>query len=411
MIIQGLPRVLFEPTYALFFWLVTAFVFYQYRRMERLEEERYGRAKNTAFMHTLTALGYGVVGGLIGSFIFVFLGITLSIDDIKYVWPLALALMLINPRLICFSYAGGIIAVSSVLFGWPAVNVPGLMALVAILHVVEGLLVWISGAQCASPVYVRKDNRNVGGYLIQRFWPIPTTIILAVTLPEAVAGGIEMPEWWPLIPPPGVEGPANQLNYVMVPVMAALGYGDLAVAAGPEERSNRSAGQLVLFSTVLLVLALLAVGRPLVGLLAGLFSAGGHELMSQLGSRSQLSGEPQFTQPSLGVRVLDVFPDSVGAELGFSAGDVIFAVNGLQVTNRREFRQALAQCSFYLELRTRSKEGITIRESSRYRHDPEEGAELGLILVPEGHNTPHVELKARSFVESILGRWHKSYRT
>jgi len=407
MIVQGLPRVLFDPGYALFFWGITAFVYFQYRRTEQLEQERLGVAKNSARHHTMTAIVYGVVGGLFGSWVFVLMGATLSQNDIAYVWPLALALMLVNPRLICFSYAGGLIAVCSALFGWPQVNVAGLLALVAILHVVEGILVWTSGSDCASPVIIRVRDRNVGGFMMQRFWPIPVTIVLALTLPESAAGGgVEMPDWWPLIPPAGGRELLDTLTFLMFPVVAALGYGDVAITCDPRRKSRRAAGYLVLFSVILLGLAVLTVRWPALGLVAGLFSAGGHELMSQMGSRRELQGKPYYDRPDQGVRVLDVLPDSPGEHLGLRSGDIILEVNGQPVNNRDQLRETLLEASFYLELKTQTAGGLVIREHNRYRR--EEGT-LGLILVPEDSYPPDVELKPTGILQSILGRWYRGH--
>ncbi len=405
MIIESLPRVLFDPGYALFFWLVVAFVYFQYRRTQATEESLFGQVLNPAVSNTLTAVMYGLVGGIAGSFVFVFMGATLSGDDIRYVWPLALALMLVNPRLICFSYAGGIIAISSTLFGWPAVNVPGLMALVAILHVVEGLLVRVSGAQCASPVFVRHRGKTVGGFTLQRFWPIPITIILALALPDQLAGGgVDMPDWWPLIPPLGGRELIDTLSFVMFPAVAALGYGDLAITCPPERKSRHAASQLVIFSSVLLVLALLAVKWPMVGLLAGLFSAGGHETMSQLGSRREMNGQPYFSSPKRGIRVLEVLPDSLAEQLGLRSGDIILEVNGTPVNTPDEFKSVLLEASFYLELKTETRGGIVIREYNRYSG---RGANIGLILVPEDDSEAHMELKPMGLLESIFGRWYR----
>ena len=98
----------------------------------------------------------------------------LSEAGLWYVWPLALLLMLMHPRYLCFSYAGGIMALSSLLFGWPELNVPAVISLVAVLHMVEAVLIRWHGHLNPSPVYLRTgEGEVVGGLNLQKFWPCP----------------------------------------------------------------------------------------------------------------------------------------------------------------------------------------------------------------------------------------------
>ena len=46
-----------------------------------------------------------------------------------------------------------------------------------------------------------------------------------------------MPDWWPLIKP-GHHMDPDQLTYVLFPVIAALGYGDLAATTRPQEKAE-----------------------------------------------------------------------------------------------------------------------------------------------------------------------------
>src|SRR5690606_41661119 len=92
---------------------------------------------------------------------------------VGYARLVAIALMMVHPRFICSAYAGGILSVTHLLFGWPGLSVPAIMALVAVLHLVESLLILLHGPTGATPVYVRRpDGRVVGGFTMQKFWPI-----------------------------------------------------------------------------------------------------------------------------------------------------------------------------------------------------------------------------------------------
>src|SRR5690606_17710691 len=98
--------------------------------------------------------------------------------------------------------------------------------------------------------------------------------------------------------------------YMMVPVIAGLGYGDIALTTRPKEKSLRSAFYLAVFSLILLGLAILAANYPQFGIVAALFSPLGHELVIFLGRKYEFSREPKFTKPPQGVMILDLLESS-----------------------------------------------------------------------------------------------------
>jgi integral membrane sensor domain MASE1 len=113
-------KVIVQP----FFWLVVLLVWTQYRRMLKTKEAIYG-LQDSALRVSLIALVYGIIGGILGSFLMILFGVTINGVGVAWLWVIALVLMLISPRLLCFSYAGGVLAIISLIFGYPQVNIPG----------------------------------------------------------------------------------------------------------------------------------------------------------------------------------------------------------------------------------------------------------------------------------------------
>ncbi|MGB9905420.1 MAG: PDZ domain-containing protein, partial [Desulfotomaculales bacterium] len=136
-----------------FFWIVVFFVAFQYRRMAAVREGMTGLKEGRVWLDTFLAVIYGVVGGFAGSLLIVLAGLTLSGAGLLYLWPVAILLLLIEPRFLCFAYAGGLLAVTHLLFGFPSLNVAQILALVAILHMVESILILVSGHLGAVPGY------------------------------------------------------------------------------------------------------------------------------------------------------------------------------------------------------------------------------------------------------------------
>ena len=192
------------------FLLITAVVFFlvhgQYKKIHFREKRMFGFARGNPLLDTIESFGYGLIGGFLATFLFFLLGVSLTEAGILYLWLGAILLMLIHPRFLCFSYSGGILSVSSIIFGFPKIDVVAVMALVSILHLVEASLIWIHGEKKASPVYLKhKSGRIVGGFMMQKFWPLPF-IALAYTVASLsmVEEGIMMPNWWPIVKPEAV---------------------------------------------------------------------------------------------------------------------------------------------------------------------------------------------------------------
>src|SRR5690606_17196256 len=313
------------------------------------------------------------------SAVFVLLGISLRDVGIGYLWVLALTLMLFHPRFLCFSYGAGILALAHLATGFPRIDIPALMALVGVLHLVEAVLIYVNGAAGATPVFMRgADGRVVGGFSMQRFWPLPfVALVGAWVAPEMIGGAeaVNMPPWWPIIEPREPPRPGLEYAFALFPVVAALGYSDVAVTSLPQAKARRTAMNLLMYSLGLLALAVGAQASRALALAAALFSPLAHEWVIARARAVELQGEPRFT--GFDTMILDVHPDSPAARAGLAAGDVIKAVNGVPVRTREELAAAMEP--WLLRARLEVENPITGRR--RTVHCDEKIPPLGVLLV------------------------------
>jgi hypothetical protein len=388
------------------FWLFLAIIAFQYHQMQKQQLKMFGVSRNTVRKQILYAALFGTVGGILGSFLLSILGVTLEQVGLGYLWPVALLLMLINMRFMCFAYAGGIVALAHLLLGWPTVNVPQLMALVAGLHFTESLLIFISGRYSAAPLVLKRaDGRLVGAFNLQNLWPLPLVLLTAMSVPEISLPGdiINMPEWWPLLPIGQSLAEGHTWLYRAVPVVAALGYADIAVTSSPLQRRRQSAWHLTIYSVLLLILALLSVRFVWLQYLAALVSPLGHELLIQLDNRRELGGPPMFVPPPRGVMILDTAADTPAQRIGLRPGDVLLELANMSVNSGYDLARAIsfAPTEFAIKL---CREGKTLTKDTCFT-----GGErrLGIILVPEGWEQNYVEVVDKRFglLDWLLRRW------
>ncbi|MBS3937497.1 MAG: PDZ domain-containing protein [Peptococcaceae bacterium] len=291
--IRSLPQYLLSPM----FYVVVVLIALQYRRAAALERRIYGRTKQNVLWQVLSSLVFGVLGGVLGSILLLSIGVTLSGNWLIYIWVVAILLAFISARLMCFAYAGGLVALCTLVFGWPAIDIPSLLALVALLHAVESILMYLSGHMGAMLVNVKNwRGEIVAGYSLQKFWPVPLLALLALPMPMPPdVATIPMPEWWPLILPQGL---GASFSFWMIPIVAGLGYGELAITTTPRQKAKQSAFKLAAYSAVLFALAYLATRSAVFLYVAALFAPLGHELLVWTANRQEMNGVPLVVAPA-----------------------------------------------------------------------------------------------------------------
>jgi hypothetical protein len=400
IVLKAVPMAVVSPATSYVFWIIALLVFSQYRRVENMERGIYGVAINRAFPQTVQAMGYGMLGGVLGTLIMVYIGVSPYTTSFAILLALALSLYLLHPRFVCFSYAAAIISLVHLATGWPDIYVPGLVAIVAVLHVTESFLMAVSGASCNTPLYVKnRAGHVVPGFSLQRFWPIPLAVLVLGSVPE-LGEAIPMPDWWPLVaPPPSIPLDAPDLAFIIFPIVAALGYSDLAVTLPPKAKCHRSAVNLAIYSAVLLCLAVASSRVPALQWVAALFSGLGHEAVVHLGNRRELRGNPYLVPAPEGIKIMGAIPGMPAHDTGLRGGDVILAVDGDRVNSRHDLEAALDMAGDHVHLLVANEQGKT-----RYLRSGVWGKSLGIIPLPRPGDRHHVEIGSSMPLKRLIGR-------
>jgi hypothetical protein len=379
-VVKSYPGIFVNPVVDVLYLVVLGLVAAQYARVQSLEERVYGRPVNKAFNQTVASIGLGLLGGLVASVLLVLVGVTVTDSGVGYLLPVALVLFLFSPRFLCFSYAGGLVSIGYLILGWPRVNVAAIAALVACLHAAESFLISISGESCATPLYIQgSEGRTVGAFSLQRFWPIPLIVLFLIKVPDIseLTGLISLPDWWPLVRAPEVAGIGTPV-FQMMPIVAALGYGDIALSRSPREKVRSTSRHLFLYSAILLGFAIAASRWTAFAWVAALFGPVGHEVVIRVGTRDEMEREPRYVSPQTGVMVLDVFDKGPAHRAGIRRGCLFIESRGLPIRSRRDLEDALKEPGDVV-FDGKSPGSLAVRQFTV----PRNGAEpIGVIIAP-----------------------------
>ncbi len=400
-ILSLMGRVMLEtitsPFFIAIYLLLFTIVCWQYKRLENMSEKLIKSNARLFVRSACLSSLIGIFGGLLGSVLLIIVGINLENIGFAYLWVLALLLMLINPRFLCFAYAAGILSLFSLLFSYPDISVPHLLALVAILHMIESFLILINGHSYPIPLYVKKKNQIVGGFNLQKFWPLPLMALVGVS-GVAPMDGLAMPQWWPLLQ--GYSGMTAQ-TFTLLPVVAILGYGEITTTSTPVLRVKKSSLNLFIYSLTLLLLACLSCRLPVITIAAALFSPLGHEFVIWLGMREENNRKPIYIKSQEGVRVLTVRPGSPAYHAGISERDIILTVNDFKVDHYSMVRELISTVS-NVSLRVRREdEEIDIRMPGYCLNDS------GIIPVPEEPVARYIVMKEDRIFNLVRRLWQK----
>lgn len=377
MIARELLRaIFFNYLFLPIFVAIVLLIKIQYDRYLEFQRNIYGKTRKTVREMLEESIFSGLITGFLGSFIIVAIGVPMSAEGFQYLFLIIAILVFVNIRYLCFSYAGGILALINLVFGFPRVDVPSLLALVAVMHLVESILIFFNAGKDSIPIFIRHKDGIAGAFLTRQYWPIP--IVLLTFVNAGGGSGIVMPDWWPLLKPDAFF--TGSLMLGLNCAVAVLGYSDISITRQPEKRSRETSLMLFCYSALLLLMAFLSTRMPVFKIVGALFAIAAHEGIIVCGYYHEKHGEPMFKPVKRGLKVLDTFPESHAEKMGIQRGDIILNINGKDIQTEEGLNEALKSFPTYLWIRVVNAEGK--EKTFEYKCYPGGLNQLGILSVP-----------------------------
>ncbi|UOF91355.1 PDZ domain-containing protein [Fodinisporobacter ferrooxydans] len=381
-----------------FFYLAIVALWIQYKRQMQIERDMFGLRIHSVADQMLRTILFGCMAGMIGTVFISVFSIAVSSTDLLLIWIVSVLLSLFHIRYLCFAYAGGLIGFLSICLKfihppaylpavgmdiWNAlrdVSAADLLALVALLHILEALLVWLQGSEGALPVFVEgRRGKIVGGFVLQKFWLVPMVSFVGVMgQTHGLAGdaGAYHPFGIQLLSFPHVF-----TAYHIAPFPVMLGYSTWTLTKNTKQKVKQSAGLVAVYGICLLALVELGLKYPILLLLASICSIVVHEWIILFDNKQERMGAPIYIKPLKGLKLLAVLSGTPAEIMGLQAGDTIVRVNGIPVNTPYDFHFAISQNPAYVKLDVLDERGeLRLAGKPLYAGDHHQ---LGVILVPD----------------------------
>lgn len=398
-------------------WLLIFIMYIQVKKAASIQRVIYGKKlKYSTYQLMTSSLVVSIIVGFIGTVIITVTGISFhDTTGFAFVIISSIVLMMFNPKYLCVSYSGGLwalivlvisdlvrfgyISEADPVFGFLYKNlrfdVTALLVIIAILHLMEAILIFFDGYRGAIPIFVKRDNKLVGAFILQRFWVLPIIIFLAGS-----TGVLPLAKWWPIISPGSNENIIQNLLFIALPFIAILSYGDVAVITDVKKRAERSGIILFSFSIVLLAISLFSIKYHIFKYIGAIFAPLAHEILVIYEIRREKKGQPKWQYREDAIIILDTIPGSPAEVMELKTGDAIISINNTKVNTIEDAGKVLEAYPTYIWIDILNEKGE--KRSVEYKDYANGIDSLGIITIPKDEQGIPMLKEKKSIIKKMV---------
>ncbi|MCR1934422.1 PDZ domain-containing protein [Clostridium tepidum] len=414
--LKSVAYLLTDPFSVVVLLLLSLILYRKNRKTIIMQKMIIGQRVSTAFELTISEVVLGIFAGVVASLIMAYLGIFFNEDSAIYlIFLMSMFFMLFNPRFICFSYSGAALGIMNLIFinmaklldmpqlNFIKIDIPALMSMVAILHLVEGILVMIDGDRGYVPVFTNRDDKIIGGFVLQRYWILPIAFMLMLnnqSISNISQGGAPMPNWWPLLKS---NIPSNALKLAVMSMTCfygVIGYNSVTFTKTRKEKKFISGSYIIIYSLLLFILSRLALMNTLLKVVVLIFAPVGHEAMIYIQKYFELRGKPRYVSTEEGIMVLDVAKNSIANKMGIKSGDLLLQVNDREIDSEEDIVKSIEDMYGHISFKIRNDVGRlkTVKYPMLNSYE-----KLGIVFVPKNvpKNTSVIKVKSEKFQDIL----------
>jgi len=288
------------------------------------------------------------------------------------------------------------------------INIVSLIALVGVLHMVEGFIVAIDGHKGALPVFTNRDNVTIGGFALNRYYTIPMVLLVFMYKEQYYIGEeIAIGNWWPILKGTLNNMQLESLFLSMIPVVAVIGYNSVTFTKSKRSKSFISGSLIFMFGFILVGISQLIIESYFLQLIAIILMPTLHELMIRYERYKEKNDKPKFFNEKLGIRVLEVGKNSLADKMGVKSGDIILTVNGDVIEDEISFPKLLKECGSKIVLKLKRNDEKILEVAYEQISKSER---FGIIFVPKKEYQNVSNTKFKDIIKNVMEDKNKDSR-
>ncbi|WP_010234864.1 PDZ domain-containing protein [Clostridium arbusti] len=393
-VFRSISQAIITPPY-IFILLILVFILYtRNKKTVIMQKMIIGEKMNSSLELTISQVVLGIFAGTIASLILSYLGIVFtSQTTVTLLFMISIILMIFGSRFICFSYSAGILALISVAIqfiegvyhipipqlDFLKVDVVMIISLVAVLHIIEGLLVIIDGDRGTIPVFTNKNNRIIGGFALKRYWVMPVALMFIMNNPNiSYSAQVPIQNWWPIIK----FSSHDLIRDAFIGFFAfygMIGYNAITFTRTKKQKVISSGIGISVYGLILLLFAQIGRINLAAEFIVAIFTPLAHEIMLKIQTYIEVNGKPKYVSSDNGLMVLEVAPASPAFEMGIKSGDLLIEVNDKKIVNEQDMLDVLNTVSNFIWFKIKTVHGkleqVDYNKMNRNKR-------LGIVFVP-----------------------------
>lgn len=394
LIIHSLTSVavaIIEPLHLIMLLVFGVIFYFKNVRIVSIQKMTLGEGLNTPLELTLSQIVLGILAGAIGSVILSILGVTFNENSgIEFIFMISMLSLFYKKKYIAYAYSTSILGAVGIVLRSISnitgiklffnIDIVSLMTLVGVIYILEGFLIIFDGSRGAIPVFTKKEDKIVGGFSFNRYWPIPIAILMfftnSISSEDAIYSNIW--SWWPIINNKSVLSLLATAMIASIPLYGIMGYSNVTFTQEKKTKSLRCGITILIYGISVSLVAQLAGINILGQIIAIIYAPLVFEVIMRYEYRVEKKGQCLYVSDDEGIMVLEVTPNSPAYEVGIKRGDKIIEINGQNIKSEGDIFKAARDNIFKIPIKVKNNSGQVLEYIVQPRNK-----RLGLLLVPK----------------------------
>ena len=389
--LTSVAKAVIEPLHLVMLLVFGIIFYFKNVKIVSIQKMTLGEGLNTPLELTLSQIVLGILAGAIGSIILSVLGVTFSENSgIEFIFMISILSLFYKKKYISYAYSAAILGAIGIALKFISnitdmklflnIDILSLMTFVGVIYILEGILIIFDGSRGAIPVFTKKDDKIVGGFSFNRYWPIPVAILMVFNNSIAGEDSIysNITSWWPIINNKSIVPLLATVMIASIPLYGIMGYSNVTFTQEKKTKSLRCGIAILIYGISVSLVGQLAGINILGQIIAIIYELLAFEVIMRYEYRIEKKGQSLYVSDDEGIMVLEVTPNSPAYEVGIKRGDKIIEINGQNIKSEGDIFKAARESILKIPIKVKNNSGQVLEYVVQPRNK-----KLGLLLVPK----------------------------